>query len=45
MQDSGENDDEDDAQKLHKRKWVVSAVLDSEKGYLECLNMLMQVSV
>ncbi|KAJ7387341.1 hypothetical protein OS493_004332 [Desmophyllum pertusum] len=28
------------AEKLHKRKWVVAAVLDGEKGYLECLNML-----
>ncbi|KAL9981682.1 hypothetical protein ACROYT_G010421 [Oculina patagonica] len=30
----------DKAEKLHKRKWVVAAVLDSEKGYLECLNIL-----
>lgn len=35
-----ESNDDSRAEKLHKRKWVVAAVLDSEKGYLECLNML-----
>ncbi|RMX45842.1 hypothetical protein pdam_00022703 [Pocillopora damicornis] len=30
----------DKAEKLHKRKWVVAGVLDGEKGYLECLNLL-----
>lgn len=35
--------EDDEAGKLHKRKWVVAAVLDSEKGYLECLNLLYKV--
>lgn len=35
----------DDAHKLQNRKWVASAVLDSEKAYLECLNMLCKVKV
>ncbi|EDO47441.1 predicted protein [Nematostella vectensis] len=31
---------DDSAQKLHARKWVASAVMDSEKGYLLCLSTL-----
>jgi phage-related minor tail protein len=34
---------DDDAQKLQNRKWVASAVVDSEKAYLECLNTLHKV--
>lgn len=33
----------DDAHKLQNRKWVASAVMDSEKAYLECLNLLYKV--
>lgn len=35
--------DEEDAEKLQTRKWVVSGVLDSEKGYVECLELLRKV--
>lgn len=38
-----ESSDDDKAEKLHKRKWVVASVLDDERQYLECLNMLSKI--
>ena len=34
---------ENDTEKLQTRKWVISGVLDSEKGYVECLELFKKV--